>query len=182
MAIWLISCILYTGLRYMGVTCYYVELFTLILTTSVGIKGIQEDSHQNTTGYYECPNCHNRYVPTFWQTNLAPHIGRTRYMKCPECGKRSYQKKVLTKEWSQGCLLGGSIFYACKETRTVSVFWLFQDRPFFPLMIAARLATTEARISSPNILTWVAKCLNGSVMSRMASATEMMHEMTQMIE
>ena len=36
-------------------------------------------------------------VPTYWQANLAPHIGRTRYMKCPACGKWSYQKKVLTK-------------------------------------------------------------------------------------
>ena len=35
---------------------------------------------------------------TYWQTNLAMHMGRTRYMKCPECGKRSWQKKVLTKE------------------------------------------------------------------------------------
>ena len=35
-----------------------------------------------------------------WQTNLVPHIGRTRYMKCPACGKWSYQKKVLTKEVS----------------------------------------------------------------------------------
>ena len=35
---------------------------------------------------------------SYWQTNLAPHMGRTRYMKCPECGKRSWQKKVLSKE------------------------------------------------------------------------------------
>ena len=47
---------------------------------------------------YECQKCHDRHVPTFWQTNLAPHIGRTRYMKCPACGRWSYQKKVLTKE------------------------------------------------------------------------------------
>lgn len=32
------------------------------------------------------------------QTNLAMHVGRKRYMKCPECGKWSWQKKVLTKE------------------------------------------------------------------------------------
>ena len=30
--------------------------------------------------------------------NLAMHIGRTRYMKCPECGKWSWQKKFLSKE------------------------------------------------------------------------------------
>ena len=53
---------------------------------------------EQKAGYYECQNCHHRYVPTYWQTNLAMHMGRTRYMKCPECGKRSWQKKVLTKE------------------------------------------------------------------------------------
>jgi transcriptional regulator with XRE-family HTH domain len=53
---------------------------------------------EQKAGYYECQKCHDRHVPTFWQTNLAPHIGRTRYMKCPACGRWSYQKKVLTKE------------------------------------------------------------------------------------
>ena len=52
---------------------------------------------EQKAGYYECQKCHNRHVPTYWQANLAPHIGRTRYMKCPACGKWSYQKKVLTK-------------------------------------------------------------------------------------
>ncbi|MBC8542793.1 helix-turn-helix domain-containing protein [Clostridiales bacterium NSJ-32] len=53
---------------------------------------------EQKAGYYECQNCHHRYVPTYWQTNLALHSGRTRYMKCPECGKRSWQRKVLMKE------------------------------------------------------------------------------------
>ncbi|WP_141768240.1 hypothetical protein [Streptococcus gallolyticus] len=53
---------------------------------------------EQTAGYYECPNCHNKYVPTYQSVFWAPHMGRTRYMKCPECGKRSWQKKVLTKE------------------------------------------------------------------------------------
>ena len=53
---------------------------------------------EQKVGYYECQSCGHRYVPTYWQTNLALHTGRTRYMKCPECGKRSWQRKVLTKE------------------------------------------------------------------------------------
>lgn len=52
---------------------------------------------EQKAGYYECQKCHDRHVPTYWQTNLAPHIGRTRYIKCPACGKWSYQRKVLTK-------------------------------------------------------------------------------------
>ena len=53
---------------------------------------------EQKAGYYECQKCGHRYVPTYWQTNLAQHAGRTRYMKCPRCGKRSWQRKVLTRE------------------------------------------------------------------------------------
>ena len=64
----------------------------IIVTVAFIAVGIEQKA-----GYYECRKCGHRYVPTYWQMNLAPHAGRTRYMKCPECGKRSWQKKVLTK-------------------------------------------------------------------------------------
>lgn len=50
---------------------------------------------EQIAGYYECQKCHHKYVPTYWILNLAPHFGRTRYMKCPKCGEKSWQKKVL---------------------------------------------------------------------------------------
>ena len=53
---------------------------------------------EQVAGYYECQKCGHRYVPTFKAINLAMHMGRTRYMKCPECHQKSWQKKVLTKE------------------------------------------------------------------------------------
>ena len=53
---------------------------------------------EQIAGYYECKYCKHRYVPTYKAVNLAPHIGRTRKMKCPECGKKSWQKKVLSKK------------------------------------------------------------------------------------
>ena len=53
---------------------------------------------EQIAGYYECSECGHRYVPTFWSVNLAPHMGRTRKMRCPKCGKRSWQKKVIGKE------------------------------------------------------------------------------------
>lgn len=69
---------------------FAVAMIVVFAFIAVGIE--------QKAGYYECQKCHDRHVPTFWQTNLAPHIGRTRYMKCPACGRWSYQKKVLTKE------------------------------------------------------------------------------------
>ena len=53
---------------------------------------------EQTAGYYECKKCHHRYVPKYNSVFVAMHLGRTRFMKCPECHKRSWQKKVLTKE------------------------------------------------------------------------------------
>lgn len=53
---------------------------------------------EQVAGYYECGKCGHRYVPTYKAVNLAMHVGRTRYMRCPECGQRSWQQKKLTKE------------------------------------------------------------------------------------
>lgn len=52
---------------------------------------------EQKAGYYECKECHQKFIPTFKQVFFAPHINRTRYMKCPHCGKRAYQKKVISK-------------------------------------------------------------------------------------
>ena len=53
---------------------------------------------EQVAGYYECKLCGHRYVPTFKAINLSAHMGRTRYMKCPECHKKSWQKKVISKK------------------------------------------------------------------------------------
>ena len=53
---------------------------------------------EQTAGYYECAECGHCYVPSLKSVIWSQHIGRTRKMKCPECGKVSWQKKVLTKK------------------------------------------------------------------------------------
>ena len=53
---------------------------------------------EQVAGYYECAKCGHRYIPTYKSVNFAMHLGRTRYMKCPKCGKNSWQKKVLEPE------------------------------------------------------------------------------------
>ena len=49
-------------------------------------------------GYYECKCCGHRYVPTAKAMWSSMHMGRTRYMKCPECHKKSWQTKVVSKD------------------------------------------------------------------------------------
>lgn len=53
---------------------------------------------EQVAGFYECTHCHNRYVPNYLRVFFAMHVNRTRYMKCPKCKKRSWQKKVIEKE------------------------------------------------------------------------------------
>lgn len=53
---------------------------------------------EQVAGYYECKKCGCKYVPTFKAVVWSQHIGRTRKMKCPECGKKSWQKKVVSKD------------------------------------------------------------------------------------
>lgn len=52
---------------------------------------------EQTAGYYECQKCHYKYVPTYSSLLFAMHINRTRYMRCPKCNKKSWQKKVISK-------------------------------------------------------------------------------------
>ncbi len=50
-----------------------------------------------SVGAYKCKNCGHEIVPTYTQALNAMHMGTTRYLKCPNCGKRTWCKKVLKK-------------------------------------------------------------------------------------
>lgn len=51
-----------------------------------------------SVGAYKCKNCGHEIVPTYKQALNAMHRGTTRYLKCPECGKRTWCKKVINKD------------------------------------------------------------------------------------
>ena len=53
---------------------------------------------EQTAGYYECQHCGHKHVPTYKAVFMAMHVGRTRYLKCPNCGKKSWQKKTISKD------------------------------------------------------------------------------------
>ena len=53
---------------------------------------------EQVVGYYECGKCGHKHVPTYLAVTIAPHVNRTRYMKCPNCKKYSWNKKVLKKD------------------------------------------------------------------------------------
>ena len=51
---------------------------------------------EQKAGYYECKKCGHRYIPTMKVVTMAPHMGRTRKMRCPKCQEKTWQKKVLS--------------------------------------------------------------------------------------
>ena len=59
-----------------------IGVITLIALIAMGLVLIRIEQ---VAGYYECAKCHHKYVPTYLSVNMAMHMGRTRYMKCPEC-------------------------------------------------------------------------------------------------
>ena len=50
-----------------------------------------------SVGAYKCKNCGHEIVPTYLEALNAMHMGTTRYLKCPNCHKRTWCKKVLKK-------------------------------------------------------------------------------------
>lgn len=74
-----------------GSILIFSQFLLLIPFVYFGLK-IEHDA-----GYYECPNCGERYVPTMKAMFWAPHMGRTRKMTCPHCGQKGYHKKVVSK-------------------------------------------------------------------------------------
>ena len=53
---------------------------------------------EQTAGYYECQHCGHKHIPTYKAVFMAMHMGRIRYLKCPNCGKKSWQKKTISKD------------------------------------------------------------------------------------
>lgn len=78
--------------EWLRITLILIGLVPLLLATPFMLR------IEQTAGYYQCGVCGHRYVPTFKSVFIAPHMGRTRKMRCPECNQKSWQKKVLTKE------------------------------------------------------------------------------------
>lgn len=75
-----------------------VKIFLIILGSVIFAIGITNAIKiEQIAGYYECDKCHYKYVPSYNSVLFSMHYGRTRYMKCPKCNQKSWNKKVLIK-------------------------------------------------------------------------------------
>lgn len=52
---------------------------------------------EQVAGYYECPDCNYKYIPSYKSVLMASHVGRTRKMVCPKCKNKSWHKKITKR-------------------------------------------------------------------------------------
>ena len=73
-----------------------VVCVSTVLLICVAFYGLKLET---SAGYYECQKCYHRFrEDNYFKAMITPHIGTSRFFKCPNCGKRSWTKKVMTKE------------------------------------------------------------------------------------
>lgn len=65
----------------------------LVITAGIIIACILDKE----AGAFECPECHNRFVPEMREYIISPHTLTKRKLRCPKCGVTKYCKHVLTK-------------------------------------------------------------------------------------
>ncbi len=74
-------------------TIICVSTIILLIVCFYGFK-LEVDA-----GYYECRHCHHVFEERkYFKLLMAPHMGTSRYQKCPKCGKWSMAKKVMSKD------------------------------------------------------------------------------------
>lgn len=82
-----------------GVNNLTVKIIMIIFASLVFIVGITFALFvEQKAGFYKCSNCGYKYVPKFSSVYFAMHNGRNRFLKCPKCNKRTWNKKVIDKD------------------------------------------------------------------------------------
>ena len=72
-------------------------IIILSATALIVVAAIIAVNIESKIGSHICKKCNHKFQPTFKETILAPHIGFTRFLKCPKCNEKSWCKKTLEK-------------------------------------------------------------------------------------
>lgn len=69
-----------------------IGIAVVVMAGGIGVAAALEMK----SGTFECRHCHTRFVPTAGEYIAGAHSITTRWLKCPECGKKSFCKRRLT--------------------------------------------------------------------------------------
>lgn len=70
-----------------------IVLAVIIYIIGIGVACVLD----REAGVFECPECGQRFVPTMKEYIMGPHTILRRKLRCPNCGKKSYCRKRLSK-------------------------------------------------------------------------------------
>ena len=94
----MLSCITLTLLAgYLQIKTAYKIVLTVLAFVIVIMGSIAAIILESDAGYYECPHCHHKFKVNIKTFLASMHMGYTRYLKCPNCQKKGWCKKKLTK-------------------------------------------------------------------------------------
>lgn len=52
---------------------------------------------ETNVGYFKCKKCGHIHTPSYSNVFFGIHLGRTRYMRCPNCNKKCWHEKITNK-------------------------------------------------------------------------------------
>ena len=95
-----------TFITLLFVVCMYSDVMSLpakivLMVIGCGVYGtglVVAMEGDRRIGYFKCKKCGDLFIPTVMAYNFGMHMVSTRYLKCPHCGKKSWCKKVMSKE------------------------------------------------------------------------------------
>ncbi len=97
-AIGVISTVFFLAICFIAtllISDYTIQLIIIIPAFAVFLIGIFITLKlESEAGYYECKKCHHKFIPTFGEVFVSTHFGTTRHLRCMQCGKKTWHKKV----------------------------------------------------------------------------------------
>ena len=76
-----------------GVRITFIVIGIVVMIIGIAVACIMD----RESGAFECPECHERFIPDMKSYIMAAHTLTKRKLICPKCGAHRYCKKVLTK-------------------------------------------------------------------------------------
>lgn len=76
-----------------GVKITFIAIGLVVVVIGIAVACIMD----REAGAFECPECHERFIPDMKSYIMAAHTPTKRRLICPKCGAHRYCKKVLTK-------------------------------------------------------------------------------------
>lgn len=76
-----------------GVRITFIVIGIVVLIIGIAVACIMD----REAGAFECPECHERFIPDMKSYIMGAHTLTKRKLTCPKCGAHRYCKKVLTK-------------------------------------------------------------------------------------